>query len=627
MPVAAAAASAPTTASTDKNNAITANPAQPQLPGQDAGAAAAATAAAAAAAQVDYNSAAYQQYYYNYYYGGGAAAYGVQPNQQLQQAAYPFQHQSLMPHYPGYGQDYTAQYPSAPAAAVPGPHPPSYPPPQNSNPPSQNTPRPQWQQAAPGQPQASPRGPAHQQHQHQHQHPAGGPSGANSVPISPKPGATATGGWQGGGQANTSSNSTQHPYNSSSSGTTVSKPSSAPLTIKMNGWVKPQAKPNAAPAYTKAAATPAPPAHTQAQQSYPTKAAAAAASKAGPPASAKFPPSFTAWVERCFSRCRTDAERQTMTTKLSSKIKVVEAAGRMWLVDWDVEPVPSLAAEEAPAPRADASKQQPLPHQQHHQHQQHQQQSPHDGHVAGGRGKRGRWQSDGNDDGGGGGGEYQDKPVAMGRGRGRHQFQQRQQQMQQQRGNKKAKRGAAGFGAADAGDEAPPGSEREQDKRSQRAGRFGDGRAVGGVLNWEQRPRPSRRQHDSWYHNNSRDEEEEEEDAGWVEEYEDEELDLAGLSLRGTNTELEKSYFRLTAAPDASTVRPEPVLRRALERLVTLYRDGAVNYFYTCDQFKGLRQVGGGRAGGWAAPMGGCCGRGIWKLCLISCLISRNLII
>lgn len=59
---------------------------------------------------------------------------------------------------------------------------------------------------------------------------------------------------------------------------------------------------------------------------------------------------------------------------------------------------------------------------------------------------------------------------------------------------------------------------------------------------------------------------------------------------QGSCTELEKSYFRLTAAPDPAVVRPQPILRRALDRLVGLLRDGSVNYFYACDQFKGLRQ-------------------------------------
>ena len=41
------------------------------------------------------------------------------------------------------------------------------------------------------------------------------------------------------------------------------------------------------------------------------------------------------------------------------------------------------------------------------------------------------------------------------------------------------------------------------------------------------------------------------------------------LTIRGTNTTLEKSYFRLTSAPDPATVRPQPVLEKALLRLKT----------------------------------------------------------
>ena len=37
-------------------------------------------------------------------------------------------------------------------------------------------------------------------------------------------------------------------------------------------------------------------------------------------------------------------------------------------------------------------------------------------------------------------------------------------------------------------------------------------------------------------------------------------------------------------------VRPEAVLRRALDRLVAMLREGSTNWFYACDQFKGMRQ-------------------------------------
>ena len=57
-------------------------------------------------------------------------------------------------------------------------------------------------------------------------------------------------------------------------------------------------------------------------------------------------------------------------------------------------------------------------------------------------------------------------------------------------------------------------------------------------------------------------------------------------ALQGTMEALEKSYFRLTSAPDPAGVRPERVLRAALARLVGLLRRREVNYFYALDQFK-----------------------------------------
>ncbi len=68
------------------------------------------------------------------------------------------------------------------------------------------------------------------------------------------------------------------------------------------------------------------------------------------------------------------------------------------------------------------------------------------------------------------------------------------------------------------------------------------------------------------------------------------EIDWDALAIRGTSRALEKSYFRLTSAPDPATVRPEPVLRAALARLAARVAAREVNYFYANDQFKGLRQ-------------------------------------
>ncbi|KAL8793752.1 MAG: hypothetical protein Q9195_003693 [Heterodermia aff. obscurata] len=57
----------------------------------------------------------------------------------------------------------------------------------------------------------------------------------------------------------------------------------------------------------------------------------------------------------------------------------------------------------------------------------------------------------------------------------------------------------------------------------------------------------------------------------------------------GQCQDLEKKYFRLTAAPNPLLVRPLQVLEKTLEYLKKKWRkDG--NYSYICDQFKSLRQ-------------------------------------
>ena len=55
------------------------------------------------------------------------------------------------------------------------------------------------------------------------------------------------------------------------------------------------------------------------------------------------------------------------------------------------------------------------------------------------------------------------------------------------------------------------------------------------------------------------------------------------LSIKGTCMTVEKSYFRLTQAPDPSEVRPEPVLMEALKMLESKWNNRKADYKYIDD--------------------------------------------
>ncbi|XP_053908264.1 leukocyte receptor cluster member 8 [Cuculus canorus] len=61
------------------------------------------------------------------------------------------------------------------------------------------------------------------------------------------------------------------------------------------------------------------------------------------------------------------------------------------------------------------------------------------------------------------------------------------------------------------------------------------------------------------------------------------------LKIQGTCQEVTKRYLRLTGAPDPASVRPVPVLRRALA-LVRTHWDQNRDYAFACEQMKSIRQ-------------------------------------
>jgi hypothetical protein len=70
----------------------------------------------------------------------------------------------------------------------------------------------------------------------------------------------------------------------------------------------------------------------------------------------------------------------------------------------------------------------------------------------------------------------------------------------------------------------------------------------------------------------------------------DGDLDLAAMVIKGTSQTIEKEYLRLTSPPHPSTVRPEPVLHKALELVKSKWKKGDRDYIYACSQLKSIRQ-------------------------------------
>ncbi|CAM9171387.1 unnamed protein product [Choristocarpus tenellus] len=67
-------------------------------------------------------------------------------------------------------------------------------------------------------------------------------------------------------------------------------------------------------------------------------------------------------------------------------------------------------------------------------------------------------------------------------------------------------------------------------------------------------------------------------------------VDLSAITVKGTSTEVEKDYLRLTQAPDPATVRPQPILEKAMARLKDKQLTQKVDYIHICSQLKAIRQ-------------------------------------
>ena len=74
-----------------------------------------------------------------------------------------------------------------------------------------------------------------------------------------------------------------------------------------------------------------------------------------------------------------------------------------------------------------------------------------------------------------------------------------------------------------------------------------------------------------------------------TDDFEENDMDWEGDHVVGTCSKIEKPYLRLTEAPDASKVRPIPVLEKALSRGRSAWVQDQ-DYSYCCEQLKSIRQ-------------------------------------
>lgn len=63
------------------------------------------------------------------------------------------------------------------------------------------------------------------------------------------------------------------------------------------------------------------------------------------------------------------------------------------------------------------------------------------------------------------------------------------------------------------------------------------------------------------------------------------------MKIEGTSKELEKPFYRLTEIPDPSEVRPEPILKKAMQHILAKHASGSCSVHFVIDQFRSIRLV------------------------------------
>lgn len=97
------------------------------------------------------------------------------------------------------------------------------------------------------------------------------------------------------------------------------------------------------------------------------------------------------------------------------------------------------------------------------------------------------------------------------------------------------------------------------------------------------------------------------------------EAEMESLKIIGTCQKLEKDYFRLTSPPLPHQVRPDSVLRKAIQLIKQKWEGDEVDYVYMCSQLKSIRQdltVQHIKSGTWVCLLV----VGIGRVLIVSCV-------
>ena len=323
-----------------------------------------------------------------------------------------------------------------------------------------------------------------------------------------------------------------------------------------------------------------PPAAVNTNQPSANKAASTGPAKGGN--APVFPPSLKAYVERAFASCKTDADRKVIEVHLKDIIGRVTSDGRLHKHRWDVESIPRLnvAPPVTQSPRVDALKSQNHSGQQIMNNQFNVNENT--------KKRKSRFSAEAN---------WSSSPTSGGEyGYNPNRF---SSSVPSPKQNKKGKSNSSIYGPGLSpkimsiyGPSSSEVSREDAISRESRAQRFSTsdddrlniyGPSSGktkkgknkskGHQNQLQKPSPPVIQ------------------APIVPLTEE---DLENMKVVGTCQNLEKDYFRLTSAPDPSTVRPEHVLRQSLNFVKNKWNsekntNKEINS-YILSQFKSMRQ-------------------------------------